>query len=210
MDAVTALHSDASGSPPDVGLRQDARPARRGSDPSEWLDRHGDVLFAYAARRVDDRTLAEDLVQDTLLAAIESRGQFAGRASERTWLVGILKHKLIDHRRRAASRQLTNNVLEALVESRFDRRGVWRDKPRAWPAGEASDEQLEILRRCLGRLPAGMAEVLQLYERSEVTADAVGAVLGLSATGVWSRLYRARTALRECLDRNWFQRETGP
>jgi len=207
MDAVTTMPSDANGAVPHAAPRHDARGVEPTTDPAQWLDRHGDVLFAYAARRVDDRALAEDLVQETLLAAIEARGRFAGRASERTWLVGILKHKLVDHRRRASTRRFTADGLEAYVESCFDQRGVWRDKPRAWPAGEASDEQLEILRRCLGRLPSGMAEVLQLYERSEVTADAVGAVLGLSATGVWSRLYRARTALRECLDRNWFERE---
>src|SRR3569623_1509754 len=70
------------------------------SDPALWLDNHGDALYRYALLRLRDPMLAEDMVQETLLAAVEARERYAGDASERTWLLGILKHKLIDQLRK--------------------------------------------------------------------------------------------------------------
>ena len=72
-----------------------------GSDPEQWLDQHGDALYAFALLRVQQPAVAEDLVQDTLLAAFSGRERFGGGAQERTWLIGILKHKIIDHLRKS-------------------------------------------------------------------------------------------------------------
>ena len=77
---------------PETGVRQ--------SEPALWLEQHGDALFAYALGRTRNRATAEDLVQDTLLAAFASRDAFKGGSAERTWLIGILKHKVIDCLRR--------------------------------------------------------------------------------------------------------------
>ena len=74
--------------------------SRESPDPSRWLDEHGDYLFKYAVFRLRDDTAAEDAVQETFLAALKGSRQFEGRAAERTWLVGILKHKVVDHFRR--------------------------------------------------------------------------------------------------------------
>src|SRR5438552_17591458 len=70
-------------------------------DPSTWVDEYGDYLLRYALSFVRDKQIAEDLVQETFLAALQSRSAFGGNSSERTWLVGILKHKAIDHYRKA-------------------------------------------------------------------------------------------------------------
>src|SRR3712207_5459668 len=72
------------------------------ADPSLWLERHGDYLYRYALFRLRDPAAAEDAVQETLLAALQAYEGFAGRGSERTWLTGILKHKVVDHFRRAS------------------------------------------------------------------------------------------------------------
>jgi RNA polymerase sigma factor (sigma-70 family) len=77
-----------------------AKPAN--TDPAEWVDRYGDYLFRYAMVRLRDRPSAEDLVQETFLAALKDYGSFSGKSSESTWLVGILKHKILDHFRRQA------------------------------------------------------------------------------------------------------------
>jgi RNA polymerase sigma-70 factor (ECF subfamily) len=149
-----------------------------------------------------NRSEAEDLVQETLLAGLEARVRFEARASERVWLVAILKHKLIDRSRRDRTRDRAHQALEEHVEACFDRRGVWRNVPRRWETpADPSPEQLELLRRCLRKLPAGTGDVLHLYERNEITAEALGRIVGLSESGVWSRLYRARTALRECFEK---------
>ena len=71
------------------------------SDPKEWVDKHGDALFAYVLRYISNRSIAEDLVQEALLAALKGRAAFTGASSERTWLIGILKNKVIDHYRTA-------------------------------------------------------------------------------------------------------------
>src|SRR5205085_12346938 len=74
----------------------------RASEPSEWVDAHGNYLYRYALVRLRDTALAEDVVQETLLAALQSRHAYAGRSAERTWLTGILKHKLVDHFRKVS------------------------------------------------------------------------------------------------------------
>ena len=77
-----------------------AKPLGQSPDPGRWLDDHGDYLFKYAVFRLRDDTAAEDAVQETFLAGLRAYGKFEGRGSERTWLVGILKHKIIDHFRK--------------------------------------------------------------------------------------------------------------
>ena len=77
-------------------------PDQPSPDPGKWLDDHGDYLFKYASFRLRDDTAAEDAVQETFLAALKAYERFEGRGSERTWLVGILKHKIIDHFRKAS------------------------------------------------------------------------------------------------------------
>jgi RNA polymerase sigma-70 factor (ECF subfamily) len=111
--------------------------AHTSTSPERWLDDHGDALLGYACARVRDRDAAEDLVQETLLAAWRARASFAGKSSERTWLIGILKHKLADHWRRLAREPRGAAALEtdaadgALIDALFDdaRRGHWRVPP---------------------------------------------------------------------------------
>lgn len=82
-------------------MKPQASPAT--ADPEHWLDAHGDALFRFALRRVQNESTAEDLVQETLLAAWSALERRSGESSERTWLVGILKHKIVDHSTRSAS-----------------------------------------------------------------------------------------------------------
>ncbi|TPW01176.1 MAG: RNA polymerase sigma-70 factor, ECF subfamily, partial [bacterium] len=83
---------------------------RRLSDPQTWADQHGDYLFRCAMLRVRDRELAEEIVQDTFLAALQARGRFAGRSSERSWLVGIMKHKIVDQFRKTVRETPTEDL----------------------------------------------------------------------------------------------------
>lgn len=103
-------------------------------DPERWLQEHGDYLFGYAMARVQDRTLAEDMVQETLLAAIQARDRFQGDSTERTWLVGILKHKILDYLRRNQREIPVAEVLapDEEIESLFDARGKWKEGPIPW------------------------------------------------------------------------------
>src|SRR5215510_12490677 len=95
-------------------------------DPTIWLERHGDYLYRYAMLRLRDSSAAEDVVQETLLAALKSAARFAGASSERTWLVGILKHKISDWFRR--QRETTDSINSD--EEFFDKDGFWKSEKR--------------------------------------------------------------------------------
>lgn len=183
-------------------------------DPSAWLDQHGDALFRYALLHLGDRTAAEDVVQDTLLAALTARERFTGRSSERTWLIGILKHKIVDRIREAArERPLADldSTAEFVTEC-FDQRGKWKTGPHRW--GRGSDEPFEqrefwdIFRFCASRLPPSLSGAFLLREMAELATEEICKLLSVTATNLWTMLHRARTRLRACLEANWFGRES--
>src|SRR5271165_1791769 len=103
-------------------------------DASAWLERHGDALYCYARARVGACDLAEDLVQETLLAALEARQQFAGRSSVRTWLFSILRHKIVDLYRRGGAERTNAGHGQMLgfpsgEHACFTSDGFWRSAP---------------------------------------------------------------------------------
>jgi RNA polymerase sigma-70 factor (ECF subfamily) len=164
---------------------------------------------------VRDESTAEDLVQETLLAGMESRERFAGKSSIRTWLVGILKNKILQHYRRDARKEqeLTDAMDPAVVEDLFGKMGKWKTGPKAWAknpdAVPESDEFRRILLACLQALPGRVAEAFLFAEQHSLTTEKLCKVLKASATNVYAMLYRARTALRQCLERNWFSTPSG-
>jgi len=184
-------------------------------DPARWVDDHGDALFRYALARIGDRDTAEELVQEALLAALGARDRFTGQSSERTWLIGILKHKMIDHLRRPSQEQAASGLdsLETQSEDVFDRRGVWRQYPRRWrgrPEQTLEDEEFWVVfQRCFSGLPRRLAEVFALRELDEMATESICDVLSVSATNLWTLLYRARLRLRRCLEVHWFERVKG-
>ncbi|MFN3166157.1 MAG: sigma-70 family RNA polymerase sigma factor [Phycisphaeraceae bacterium] len=183
------------------------------SDPSAWLELHGDALYAYALSRVRRPDVAEDLVQEALLAALGCADTFRGRSQERTWLIGILRHKVLDHfRKRKRSREVQE---PAMGEGRgtmglFNRRGRWHPKPNAWsgdPAAVYEDAEFwRVYEACRARLPSTLAEAYILRELEGLSPEQVCGVLDITPSNLGVRLHRARLAMRGCLDERWFQR----
>ena len=183
--------------------------------PARWLEEHGDALFRFALARIRDQSAAEDLVQETFLAAIQSRSRFAGRSTERAWLLGILRNKVIDHYRRQ-SRESSLAGLEAVGDdspeyfhSRGLGKGGWvqRLAPHAWPAPDESlsaKEFWNMFHLCVSKLPEKMAQVFLLREMDDVASEEICKELTLSPNNLWVLLHRARMALRRCLELNWF------
>lgn len=181
--------------------------------PEEWLDAHGDALYRYALVRTGQRDVAEDLVQETLLAAWRGREGFRAASGERTWLFGIMKHKIDDHFRRTAR---TGGVLPAPDEDtavdeeslEFGEDGSWRTRPGAWggdPLGQAEAEQFwRELNRCLERLPVRLREGFVLRELSGLESRQICEVLEISENNLYVLLHRARLRVRSCLERSWF------
>lgn len=182
-----------------------------GDDPAIWLDAHGNALYRHALLHLRDPHKAEEAVQDTLVAALQARERFAGQASVRTWLIGILKHKIIDSFRREA-REVALDEPERLSEDDIDADaafkvdGHWAERLADWGNPEdtlRSKQFLEILQRCLDFLPARLARLFVLREVLEEDTENICQELAITPTNVWTMLYRARMGLRDCLARNW-------
>lgn len=192
--------------------------ATKSSSPARWVDDHGDALFRYAYMRLRDHDVAEDVVQETLVAALTARKNFAGKSAERTWLIGILKHKLADHWRRVARTPTINVPADAddpdeLLERIFDpgNRDHWRVRPPAWsdPDTALEDKQFwRVLSDCIAALPTAQARAFSLCEFDGLEGAEACKVLDVAPTNLWVMLHRARLRLRQCLENNWFGRKT--
>ena len=188
---------------PSVGLMVE------NSESGDWLTSHGDYLFNLAVGQIRDQFVAEDLVQETFLAALKARERFSGRSSDRTWLVGILRHKLYDHLRRVCRER---PVRTEPTKARADQE-AWDDSV-LW-AHEVAAECMEPSRRmelaefrdaletALGKLPARIAQVFQLYEMEERPNREVCARLNISENNLWVMLHRARKQLQQELGGWW-------
>ncbi len=178
-------------------------------DPEQWVDLYGNYMYRYALARVADPEAAQDLVQEALVAAIQSYGRFQGRSSIKTWLIAILKRKIVDHYRRASNRQITDDI-EAVatnVDEMFNHNGHWRVFPNDWTAKpDVAYEQrefMDVLYKCLSALPARLAEIFMLREFDEMSTKLICEKLEISESNSWVMLYRARMQLRQCLETNW-------
>jgi RNA polymerase sigma-70 factor (ECF subfamily) len=170
-------------------------------------------LLRYATLQLRDAAAAEDAVQDALLAALSAEASFAGRSNLRTWLTGILKHKIVDIIRRQSrdrpAADLETAGDEAEFDALFDRRGHWDEAPDAWQQPEGSLQQkqfLAALEACLRDLPERTARVFMMREHLGLDTPEICKELGISATHCWVMLHRARMALRLCLEMNWFKK----
>jgi RNA polymerase sigma-70 factor (ECF subfamily) len=186
------------------------------TDPTAWVDRYGDYLFGYALSRVHNSHIAEEIVQETFLTALQARGSFLGESSERTWLVGILRHKLFDHFRRVmreASSQPTESATppdDSAFETDGEWVGHWRDGegPVEWHDPLRALEQkefMEVFLRCLEALPENIAGVFVLRELEGSTSEEICDQMGISVNNLWVMLHRARMRLRRCLEMRWFR-----
>lgn len=177
-------------------------------DPADWVDRYGDLLLRYASSRLSDRELAEDLVQETLLAAFRHRKQFDGKSALSTWLVAILRRKIADHYRSASKsiEILDDGSAELVVQ--FGSKGKWLRAVSSWkgsPAQLAENAEFwSVFQNCLAELPGHLAQAFQLREVMQSPVDEVGRKLGITAQNLAVRLHRARLLLRSCLDNKWF------
>ena len=185
--------------------------AVEGTDPAGWVERHGNYLFGYALRRLRRPELAEDLVQEALLGALRNRDQFAGVSSERTWLVSILKRKIVDHLRRQHREQPASTIAgNSWMDELFDQSDHWRKGPAKWPNPSAAVENAEFwetFSRCLDRLPRPLAEAFILREVDELPSAEVCQVLEVSVNHLFVMMHRARLQLWRCLDVHWFAGE---
>jgi RNA polymerase sigma-70 factor (ECF subfamily) len=166
-------------------------------------------LLRFARAQLRNDAWAEDAVSETVVAALEKPQSFAGLSQLKTWLVGILKHKVIDqlrrHRREATV--LTTDDAEDLDDALFAADGHWREMPADWGNPDEALRQREfatVLDACLDRLPPAQARAFMMREWLELSSDECCKELAITSTNLWVLLHRARLRLRDCLQAGWF------
>jgi RNA polymerase sigma-70 factor (ECF subfamily) len=178
--------------------------ARRNID--RLVNQHTDALYSYALMRVRKPEVAKDMVQDTLLAALQSWQSFTGDSSERTWLIGILRHKILDFFRRHSAHEQVED--ETWRIDYFCEKKHWKDAMVEWKANPAAlaenKEFWKVLSDCLKELSQLMAKAFVMRELEGMDSEQVCKHLNISQTNLWVRLHRARLQLRRCLEINWF------
>ena len=182
--------------------------------PENWLDEYGDYLYRFAFMRVSDQAVAEDLVQDTFLSAYRAFSKFDGNSSVKTWLITILKNRIIDYYRKASRREVSIGTVEDDDSpSDFEKNGFWKldNAPHDWGDNPESalqqSEFFEILRKCLNLLPERTAHVFTMRQIDGYNADDICKELSISSSNLWVMLHRARAQLRKCIDTNWFEND---
>ncbi len=179
-------------------------------DPSQWVDNYGDYLYTYAYYRVSSTEKAEDIVQDTFLAALKAKDNFKGDSSEKTWLVSILKRKIVDHyRKKSRNKENTSDQNDSPFVSEGEDKGKWNPqrRPSDWEseglANLEKEEFYKILELCLSLLPDKWEAVFRLKTLEELSSNKICKEIGITASNLWVILHRARLRLRECFEEKY-------
>jgi len=170
------------------------------------------LLLRFCRLHLRDDALVEDVVQETLLAALAGAERYAGEAQLETWVIGILRHKIVDQIRRqgreqARTQSLTDDEGDEDFDALFVADGHWREAPPDWGDPQQSLQQkqfMTVLETCLEHLPERLARIFTLREVLEFDTEEICKEMGLTSTNCFVQLYRARMRLRECLQLRWF------
>ena len=179
-------------------------------NPEKWVDLHADYLFNYTISRINNHDLAKDLVQDTFFAGLKAMNNFQGKASERTWLISILKRKIIDYYRKINSAKGKAEV-KMNFYSDGDREGEWIEErvPSDWGSDIEkrieNEELYKALEKCIGSLPEKYAIVFRMKTIQQFDTEEVCKELDITSSNLWVIIHRARTQLRKCMEENWFK-----
>lgn len=176
--------------------------------PDGWVDQYADYLFNYAIARVNDTELAKDLVQETFFAGLNSAKNFKGTASERTWLVAILKRKVIDYYRKINSKKGKAEVRVSYKDEGSE--GRWLEEQVADPFSRSENDRIEneelgqAIQDCITQLPPKQAQVFTMKTIQGLSTEDICNELGINPSNLWVLVFRARTALMGCLNKSWF------
>lgn len=179
-------------------------------NPNNWIKRYSDYLFNYTITRVNDRAIAQDLVSETFLAGLNSMVNFKGEASERTWLISILKRKIIDY-----YRKINSNKGKAEVRMHYntdvDSEGDWLEERVADVSDKTAEDTMvnselgDAIYDCLAQLPEKQAEIFKMKTILGYDTETICNEFDITPSNLWVIIHRARTALAECLKKTWYK-----
>jgi RNA polymerase sigma-70 factor (ECF subfamily) len=177
-------------------------------DPTKWVDRYSDYLFNYTIVRVNDREVANDLISETFLAGLKSMKNFKGESTERTWLISILKRKIVDY-----YRKINSNKGRAEVKVNYNSdedEGDWLEEQIADLSDKTAEDTMEneelgmAILECLDQLNEKQATIFKMKTIDGIDTDAICNEFNISPSNLWVIIHRARTSLAKCLEKNWF------
>ncbi len=177
--------------------------------PDTWVDLYADYLYNYAIARISDPEIAKDLVQETFFAGLKSAKNYQGTATERTWLIAILKRKVIDYYRKINSKKGKAEV-RINYNTDQDDGGDWLEEQVADPASILENDFIEneelglAIQECISKLPEKQSTVFKMKTIKGLSTEDICNELGINPSNLWVMVHRARTALMGCLNENWF------
>ena len=179
--------------------------------PDKWVSLYADYLFNYAITRVNDHDIAKDLVQETFFSGLKGKDNFRGEATEKTWLISILKRKIIDYYRKINSAKGKKEVRMPFYQD-GEKEGSWLEEnvPQNWD--NEADKKIEneelksVLDLCIDHLPEKHRMVFLLKTQRNFETEEICNELGISSSNLWVIIHRARLQLRECIENNWFKK----
>ena len=178
-------------------------------DPTKWVDKYSDYLFNYTIARINDRDLAEDLISETFLAGLKSMANFKGEASERTWLISILKRKILDQYRKQNSKNGKAEVRITYTDEESE--GDWLEE-RVVDASDKTAEDVieneelgEAIHRCLSTLPEKQRTIFKMRTIDDFDTEAICNEFNITSSNFWVIIHRARTAMASCMEKNWLK-----
>jgi len=179
-------------------------------NPNKWIDLHADYLFNYTISRVNDHEIAKDIVQETFISGLKASKNFRGEASERTWLISILKRKIIDYYRKINSKKGKAEIRITHFQD-GENKGDWLEKcvPQTW--GNEAEKKIEnvelgeAIHNCIDHLPQKYRMVFIMKTVKEYETDEICKELEITSSNLWVIIHRARLQLRKCLEDNWFK-----
>lgn len=177
-------------------------------DPTKWVDKYSDYLFNYTIVRVNDRELANDIISETFLAGLKSMKNFKGEATERTWLISILKRKIIDY-----YRKINSNKGKAEVRIKYsdeDNDGDWLEEQAPDRFERNAEDLMEneelgfAIIECMGLLTEKQARIFKMKTIEGFDTETICNEFDITPSNLWVIIHRARVTLAECLEKNWF------
>ena len=176
-------------------------------DPTKWVDQYSDYLFNYTIARVNDREVAQDLISETFLAGLKSMKNFKGEATERTWLISILKRKTIYHYRKSNSKKGKAEVRINYKDEESE--GDWLEERVADPFDKTAEDSIqnvelgEAIFNCLGKLPEKQARIFKMKTIDDFDTEAICNEFDITPSNFWVIIHRARTAMASCMEKDW-------
>ena len=199
-----------------------AEPTSNRLEPEQWIERYSDYLYSYAYIRLRKEEVAQDLVQDTFFSALKAKDTFLHNASEKTWLVSILKRKIIDYYRKKSTQNELNildkpteggdGTMNHFFENSAAKQGHWASgaTPDTWgktfETSVESEEFYDILKRCITKLPEKTAAAFTMKNMDDLDTEEICKELNITPSNYWVMMHRAKLMLRECMEKNWFNK----